>query len=56
MRFGHIEAAGILSNHLRPFQSFRLELSLNIRGLGGFRLSVCCSGTLVSDMADFLMP
>lgn len=40
LKFGYFEAAGILRNHLVHFHPFRLEMSLNGRRLGDFKLSV----------------
>lgn len=43
LEFRHIEAAGILQNHLIGFPSFRLQTFLNGRGLGDFKLPARCA-------------
>lgn len=50
LNFKYFKAAGILYNHIVNFHPFRLEMSLNGRRLGDFKLSVyfalSCNGTL----------
>lgn len=40
LKFKYFEASGLLPNHLANFHPFRLEMSVNGRRLGDFKLSV----------------